>query len=60
VSKAERGSTAASKKKKPASRFPWIVFLLLLASIYIFWIYPLQKGRPPVHVTFEPGTSSTK
>ncbi len=56
VSRAERNSKASPKKKA----FPWIVFVLLLATIYIFWIYPLQKSRPSVEVTFEPANSNNK
>lgn len=59
VSRAERGKKP-SAKKKPNGRFPLIVFLLLLATIYLFWIYPLQRGRPPVQVSFEPAPSNTK
>ena len=58
VSKAGRGSKPTNKK--PNASFPWIVFLLLLVTIYLFWIYPIQRGRSPVRVSFEPAPSSSK
>ncbi len=33
-------------------RFPWVVFLLLLASAYAFWILPMQLGVRKVEVEF--------
>lgn len=37
---------------KPKRRFPWVVFLLLLASVYAFWILPIQLGVRKVEVEF--------
>jgi hypothetical protein len=37
---------------KPKPRFPWLLFLLLLASIYAFWILPIQLGPRKVNVEF--------
>jgi hypothetical protein len=59
VSRPDGASASAAKKKQPY-RFPWILLLLLLATLYLFWIYPFQRGRPPVQVTFEPANSTPK
>jgi hypothetical protein len=48
----------APRKAKPKRRFPWVLFLLLLASVYVFWILPLQIGPRPVHVQFVPDTKA--
>lgn len=37
---------------KPKRRFPWVVFLLLIASVYAFWILPHQLGVRKVDVEF--------
>jgi hypothetical protein len=47
VSKPKRRVIAA--KSEP---FPWLLFLLLLASIYLFWILPVQIGTPVPRVEF--------
>jgi hypothetical protein len=42
-----------SVRKRPSKpRFPWLLFLLLLASVYAFWILPQQLGPRQVHVEF--------
>lgn len=33
-------------------RFPWLLLILLLGSIYVFWIMPYQRGDRPVQVEF--------
>ena len=50
---------APSGKKGQSNGFPWLLLILLLATIYFFWIYPIQKRRPPVQVTFEPSASQS-
>lgn len=40
----------AGKDKKP---FPWLLLILLLASLYAFWVLPFQLGPRPVEVEFE-------
>jgi hypothetical protein len=42
---------------KPKKRFPWLLFLLLLASLYAFWILPYQLGTRKVQVEFVPAGS---
>ncbi len=37
--------------------FPWLPFVLLLVSIYVFWIYPQQHRPKPVKVIFLGGSS---
>ena len=59
MGKPER-KASPSPKKKQGNPFPWLLLILLLATIYIFWIYPIQKPRPPVKVTYEPATSQTQ
>ena len=44
---------ATAAKKKSGYRFPWLLFLLLLATVYFFWIYPFQRGARPVIVKIE-------
>jgi len=34
-------------------KFPWAPFILLLVSIYVFWILPLQLPKPELKVEFE-------
>ena len=37
-------SPVARLSGKPKRRFPWLMLILLLASVYAFWILPLQLG----------------
>ena len=32
--------------------FPWLLFLILLASIYLFWVLPFQLGTTIPRVEF--------
>lgn len=42
------------ERQAPAKRrFPWLPLILLLGSIYLFWILPYQLGDRPVEVEFE-------
>jgi len=41
---------------KPKRTFPWVLFLLLLGSIYAFWVLPAQQGVRKVEVEFVSGT----
>ncbi len=34
-------------------RFPWLLLLLLIGSVYLFWVMPYQRGDRPVQVEFE-------
>ncbi|HRI43361.1 MAG TPA: hypothetical protein PLL78_05615 [Fimbriimonadaceae bacterium] len=34
-------------------RFPWLPLVLLLVSLYLFWVLPHQLGDRPVKVEFE-------
>ena len=37
-------------KRKP--KFPWLALIVLIASIYVFWVLPSQLGDKPVDVEF--------
>jgi cell division septal protein FtsQ len=56
MSKPVRKSAPPAKKAKPAAkakpRFPWLLLLVLLATVYLFWILPHQLGPRPVQVEF--------
>lgn len=41
---------AARRRKRPP--FPWIVFLLLVGSVYLFWFSPKARKPKPAEVTF--------
>lgn len=41
-----------SAPKKGKEKYPWLLLLLFLASVYIFWILPYQLGPRPVRVEF--------
>ncbi|CAN5641056.1 hypothetical protein BH11ARM2_BH11ARM2_25290 [soil metagenome] len=43
-------------KKRKGPGFPWLLFLLLAGTIYLFWILPARQGPRPVEVTFERGS----
>ncbi len=51
-----RQAKQAPTKRRPARRKPrstaWIALILLLASIYVFWVLPYQLGSRPVRVEF--------
>lgn len=49
----------ASRKSSDAA-WNWALFLALLATIYYFWIYPIQSPRKPLRVIFENGPQSPK
>ncbi|HMS56607.1 MAG TPA: hypothetical protein PKA27_14530 [Fimbriimonadaceae bacterium] len=44
-----RPTQIATPKK---SKFPWLPLVLLLSSVYLFWILPFQWGEQPVKVEF--------
>jgi hypothetical protein len=46
-------AVALESKKRDRRRFPWWPLLLLLVSIYLFWVLPFQRGGRPVEVEFE-------
>ncbi|HXH60151.1 MAG TPA: hypothetical protein VNI20_02205 [Fimbriimonadaceae bacterium] len=49
---------ALETKQRNRKRFPWWPLVLLLLSIYLFWVLPYQRGDRPVKVEFEqPGQS---
>lgn len=37
----------------PKRRFPWLPLVLLLGTIYVFWVLPAQLGDRPVKVQFD-------
>src|SRR6185312_15382609 len=37
---------------KPREKFPWLLLLALLLSIFVFWILPRRQGSAPVQVEF--------
>ncbi len=37
---------------KRQERFPWVLLLVFVLTIYLFWIMPLQMGSRPVDVQF--------
>lgn len=45
---------------KPKRRFPWLLFLLLLVTVYAFWVLPAQLGPRKVQVEFVPKPAQTK
>jgi hypothetical protein len=45
-----RSRTVRRPKKRRSTA--WIAFILLLASIYVFWVLPYQLGSHPVRVEF--------
>jgi hypothetical protein len=50
---------ARESKKRDRRRYPWLLpLLLILASIYLFWVVPYQQGRQKVRVEFEQPTQS--
>lgn len=43
------------KEQAPeVKKFPWLLLILLLGSLYVFWVLPFQLGSRPVRVEFEP------
>jgi len=51
--KAETQEQRAPRKKAlPKPKFPWVLLLLLVASVNVLWILPLQIGPRQVHVEF--------
>ena len=38
---------------KNRAKFPWIMLLIFLATVYLFWIYPVQVRNRPVDVEFK-------
>ena len=45
-----QNKVSAPKSGKP--KFPWLLLLALIATVYIFWILPYQLGPRPVRVEF--------
>lgn len=44
---------ALETKQRSQKRFPWWPLILLIASVYLFWVLPYQRGKQPVRVEFE-------
>jgi len=44
---------ALEPKPRRKSNIPWWPIILLLASVYLFWVLPHQLGDRPVDVEFE-------
>lgn len=40
-----------ARRKRPA--IPWVPLVLLIVSVYIFWIMPLHMPRPEMKIDFE-------
>lgn len=47
------GGRSAVRRK----RFPWLLLILLLGSIYGFWIYPARNPAPPVKIEYVPAAA---
>ena len=48
VAQGESPNKSAKKKDK----FPWILLIVFLGSLYFFWVLPYQLGNRPVQVEF--------
>jgi hypothetical protein len=44
---------ALESKKRDRRRFPWWPLVLIVASIYLFWVLPYQQREREVEVKFE-------
>ncbi|HWD40247.1 MAG TPA: hypothetical protein VG944_15470 [Fimbriimonas sp.] len=44
----------ANRRPQPSKKagFPWLLFLLFVASVYLFWVLPYQLGTPVPKVKF--------
>ncbi|MGV3618667.1 MAG: hypothetical protein ACO1SV_25370 [Fimbriimonas sp.] len=42
----------SSSYSSSKERFPWVLFLVLLATAYLFWGLPRQQGPRPIKVEF--------
>jgi len=49
--KADQIEKPVRRKARP---FPWMVFLLLVASLYFFWIFPMKRTSEPVKIEYLP------
>lgn len=38
--------------------FPWLLLLLLIATVVLFWVLPYQMGPAPVEVDWEPSPAN--
>jgi hypothetical protein len=50
----------AKPQGRRAKRFPWLLLLALLGSIYVFWVLPRQIGPRRVKAEFESASTQTK
>lgn len=46
------GSKEGGRPAKRRAKFPWLLLLLLMATVYALWILPLQMGPRTVKVEF--------
>lgn len=59
-------STFSGPDRKKATRrnsdtaWNWVLFLALVASVYYFWIFPIQSPRKPLKVIFENGAQTSE
>lgn len=47
-------------EKRRRARFPWIPLILLLGTIYLFWVLPRMMPAKPVKVEFGNSDSADK
>ena len=47
-----------NKSAKKRDKFPWLLLLIFLGSLYFFWVLPYQLGNRPVQVEFAGDDSS--
>ncbi|HRK22212.1 MAG TPA: hypothetical protein PLX06_10400 [Fimbriimonadaceae bacterium] len=41
-----------ARRVKPKTRFPWVLFVFLLGTVYLFWVLPRQLPDEPIQVEF--------
>jgi hypothetical protein len=45
-------AAGAKEGQRRKRKFPWIALVLLLATVYFFWVLPNQLGDRPVNAEF--------
>ena len=48
-----RGKPRVKSAGKKSDPFPWVLWLVLLGSIYLFWVLPHQLPKAPVKVEYD-------
>lgn len=49
----DEGTVSRARAKGRFDWTPWVLLLLLVASVWFFWVQPMRNGPPAMSIEFE-------